>query len=380
MQAKLFMKKLYLLGGLVALLAGGLFLTTSSKTSAQEENTRVVHLYFDGQEKTIASSAKTIGEALEGSGILLNQNDKTEPSADTIISETDFKVNVYRARPVTVVDGPNNYTITTAERTPRAIAEKAGFKPRAEDGFEFERSEDPYNGTPGTRMYIKRSKEITFELYGTASKLRTKELTVRALLESKNIELEEKDEVNVPLETRIKSGMKVSIARVDKKVKTIEEVIDFPVEEIQDANQPAGYRLVKTPGKNGKKLVTYEITERNGEIDKKKSIKEVITQQPVKEVVVVGAKSVIGTNAELLLKLRTCETGGNYKTNTGNGYYGAYQFSAATWRAMGTSYSFAHLAPPAVQDDAALRLAKRSGFHSQFPGCSQKLGLPPFPN
>jgi hypothetical protein len=30
-----------------------------------------------------------------------------------------------------------------------------------------------------------------------------------------------------------------------------------------------------------------------------------------------------------------CESGGNWSTNTGNGYYGGLQFSAATWHSVG---------------------------------------------
>lgn len=71
--------------------------------------------------------------------------------------------------------------------------------------------------------------------------------------------------------------------------------------------------------------------------------------------------------------LRNCEAGGNYSRNSGNGYYGAYQFSAGTWRSMNTGYEFAHLAPPEVQDDAARRLQARSGW-GQWPACSRKIG------
>ncbi len=68
--------------------------------------------------------------------------------------------------------------------------------------------------------------------------------------------------------------------------------------------------------------------------------------------------------------LRQCESHGNYQINTGNGYYGAYQFSAPTWNSMNTGYEFAHLAPPEVQDDAAIRLQQRSGW-GQWPVCSK---------
>jgi hypothetical protein len=49
-----------------------------------------------------------------------------------------------------------------------------------------------------------------------------------------------------------------------------------------------------------------------------------------------------------------CESGGDYAANTGNGYYGGYQFDSATWDAYGDpAYAEANEAPPAVQDAAA---------------------------
>jgi hypothetical protein len=71
-------------------------------------------------------------------------------------------------------------------------------------------------------------------------------------------------------------------------------------------------------------------------------------------------------------ELRQCESGGNYSTNTGNGYYGAYQFSAGTWQSLGYS-GLPSAAAPAVQDEAAQRLAQRSGF-GQWPVCGRGMG------
>lgn len=70
--------------------------------------------------------------------------------------------------------------------------------------------------------------------------------------------------------------------------------------------------------------------------------------------------------------LRQCESGGDYTINTGNGYSGAYQFSASTWHSLGYS-GLPHQASPAVQDEAALRLAQRSGF-GQWPVCGRGMG------
>jgi hypothetical protein len=71
--------------------------------------------------------------------------------------------------------------------------------------------------------------------------------------------------------------------------------------------------------------------------------------------------------------LRNCESGGNYAENTGNGFYGAYQFELGTWHGLGYS-GYPNDAPPAVQDAAAAALQARSGW-GQWPECSRKLGL-----
>lgn len=73
------------------------------------------------------------------------------------------------------------------------------------------------------------------------------------------------------------------------------------------------------------------------------------------------------------LELRECESSNNYATNTGNGYYGAYQFSIQTWDALGFS-GLPSQASPQTQDTAAVRLQAEAGW-GQWPVCSVTLGL-----
>ena len=74
-----------------------------------------------------------------------------------------------------------------------------------------------------------------------------------------------------------------------------------------------------------------------------------------------------------LAALRQCESGGNYGADTGNGYYGAYQFNVGTWRSLGLG-GLPSAAPAAVQDQAAQELAARRGG-GQWPSCARRLGL-----
>jgi hypothetical protein len=71
--------------------------------------------------------------------------------------------------------------------------------------------------------------------------------------------------------------------------------------------------------------------------------------------------------------LRDCEAGGNYTRDSGNGYYGAYQYSLSTWADF-MGYARPDLAPPAVQD-AKAHITEAARGWSPWPACARKLGL-----
>ena len=71
-------------------------------------------------------------------------------------------------------------------------------------------------------------------------------------------------------------------------------------------------------------------------------------------------------------RLRVCESGNNYAINTGNGYYGAYQFDLSTWRSVGGT-GRPDQASPAVQDALALKLWYSRGWSPW--ACARIVGL-----
>jgi len=62
----------------------------------------------------------------------------------------------------------------------------------------------------------------------------------------------------------------------------------------------------------------------------------------------------------LLERIRMRESGGNYAENTGNGFYGAYQFTVGTWQSVGGS-GLPSNASPAEQDMRAQMLMNQRG-------------------
>ncbi len=74
--------------------------------------------------------------------------------------------------------------------------------------------------------------------------------------------------------------------------------------------------------------------------------------------------------------LAACESGGDWSTNTGNGYYGGLQFSSSTWQGYGGG-EFAERADLASRDEqitVAERVRDDVGFGA-WPSCAGGLGL-----
>ena len=73
------------------------------------------------------------------------------------------------------------------------------------------------------------------------------------------------------------------------------------------------------------------------------------------------------TASSELSSIAECESGGDYTANTGNGFYGAYQFTPETWAGVGGS-GLPSEASAAEQDMRAQMLLEQSGT-SPWPVC-----------
>ena len=94
------------------------------------------------------------------------------------------------------------------------------------------------------------------------------------------------------------------------------------------------------------------------------------------EIGLVGAAPAEAATTTVWDRVAQCESGGNWKINTGNGFYGGVQFSASTWKAHGgkTYASQAHLATKAEQIAIARRVLAGQG-PGAWPTCSRRAGL-----
>ena len=379
LQAKHYSKKITFVSGAILMLVGGLFFVNQALADAAKPaakaGEKLVTIYDRGAEKTIVTKARTIREALKLAKFSIDERqDVVEPSLDSEMVAEKYNINIFRARPITIVDGNKRLKVTTAEQTPALIAKAAGIEVFEEDKTTLSNSDNMAVDGANMVMKIDRASMVNFVLYGKESVIRTHAKTVGELLKEKNIDPKKDDTLSVDRSAKIISGMKIELWRNGKQTITVEEDVKFEVEKVQDANRDSGYREVKQAGENGKKNVTYEVEMKNGVEVSRKEIASVVTKEPKKQIEIVGTKSSTsfsGSFSEALARLRSCE--GSYTSNTGNGYYGAYQFDKRTWGNYG-GYELASDAPAAVQDEKAWQTYKARGWQP-WPTCKVKMGL-----
>ncbi|MEI6237382.1 MAG: transglycosylase family protein [Candidatus Saccharibacteria bacterium] len=357
--------------------AGGLVVANGQTLGANDSH--IVSLYVDGKETAAPTRAITVGEFVQKAQITINESDLVEPALNTTIDSDNFRIHVYHAKPVTIVDGADIKHVMTPHKTPQLIAEKAGFTVYPEDKYQFNTTSTFIkDNVLGVTLNIDRAVPVTISLYGSlAATYRTHVSTVGDLLKERGIVPEAGATVTPEPNTPLTQDLPIFISKYGKQVVTLDEVVRFETITHIDPNKPLGYKEIITIGKDGQKQVVYEIDLRDGKEIGRRVLQEVITSQSQKQEMTVGGKTegFSGDFAAALAKLRSCE--GAYTSNTGNGYYGAYQFNLGTWRSNAPA-GYGEMLPsntsPEIQDQAAANLYKSRGWQP-WPSCSRSKGL-----
>ncbi|MBA3757454.1 G5 domain-containing protein [Candidatus Saccharibacteria bacterium] len=264
-------------------------------------NSHVVFLFDKGKKTTLNTKAATVGDLINKIPLKLIPEDVVEPSRDTPIEEDNFRVNVYRARPVTVVDTASRTVTLTAQKSPRVVAQAAGLPVYAEDNVSFAAG-DINKNILGEQVVINRATAVQLNLYGDPLTIRTRTKTVGELLKEKEIKLEQGDSIQPVAETPLSPNIQIFVSRMGVQISTVEQAIPVVTQTITDASLSLGASVVRQAGTPGKRVLTYQIETKNGQEVSRKIIQQVVIQEPVPRIVARGnAVSVTGGRTEWMV-------------------------------------------------------------------------------
>ncbi len=350
------------LGILVTIVGLGLYTgRLPLSPSASADSGHIVSLYVDGQKRLFDSNSGTVADVLNRAGVTLSQGDLVDPSPSTPLSAGPFNINVYRARPVVVVDGSNEFYIHSAYSSPELLAKAAGLTVYPEDKYDTGIISDTdvlKYGTVGEQVSIIRAKPLTVNVDGGTRNVRTQSSSVGGALKDAGISLGLKDTVSVPLTAKVIPGMSVSVTRVTDATVTLTQTVPRGVQTVTDPDVMKGTQIVQVAGSDGQKTETYEIHYRNG-VETSRQLLQVVSQTaPVTEVVAIGTKVLFegsveywrplveqaaaqwGVDPNVMLRIMQCESNGNAADVStfvvlGQHPEGLFQYLPTTWEAAG---------------------------------------------
>ncbi|RXR26862.1 resuscitation-promoting factor [Oerskovia turbata] len=372
----------------VALVATGAVAYGSAK--------KTVELDVDGEITTVSTFAGSVEGLLAEEGIRVTDKDLIAPAGDSALTN-GADVVVRYGRQVTVqTDGQQSDVWVTALDADEALDTLAG---RGAD-VRLVASRSGADGRAALPLRLDADGPVSVVADGETKTAPDGSIGVNSILDQQGVVLGEQDRVSVARDEAADPAISLVVQRV--AVSDVPTVTPIPFETVteQDANRFADLDpVVKQEGVEGASTKIETVTTVDGVEESRVLVSDGVTAEPVAKIVVQGTKerpqaapapqpatsapkarsqaaapaapSTVG--GDVWAALAKCESGGNPTTNTGNGYYGLYQFSASTWRAVGGS-GLPSQASAEEQTMRAQMLQARSGW-GQWPACSKKLGL-----
>lgn len=315
--------------------------------AAYAHSSKTVTLLVDGQRRTVDADADTVQALLADEHIAVTNRDIVAPGMDSDLKDGE-QVVVRFARPLTVtVDGVTHTYWTTALTVDDALT-AVGIRA---DGAKLSASRSLPLGRQGLDLDVSTPKSVKITADGRTRSVTTTAATIGALLAEQGITIDSDDEISPQLSRPVTAGLSIALVRVSHRRSTVTESVAFGTTKRPTSDLYVGQSRVITTGKQGSRAVVYDVLVKNGKAVGKTVVSSVTKSAPVAQVVEVGTKKrpaptstgggggSVGGGVDSLnwAALAQCESGGNPRAVNPAGYYGLYQFSLATWHAMGGS-------------------------------------------
>jgi len=340
---------------------------------------KTVSLDIDGETTSVTTWSGSVEGLLDEKDVEVTDRDLVAPAGKL---EDGAEIVVRHARLIDVqTDGTAESVWTTALTADEALA---AFATRGGD-VRLVASRSAADGRPELALELTLDGPADVVVDGQTRTVDDGSTTVGEALDHLGVTLGELDTVTVARSPET-GRVSVVVSRVVvQEVATTSEVAFATVTQ-DDPSRYVGQKAVVTRGVAGVRTVLDRVTTVDGVETARETLSDTVTQAPVDEVVKVGAKQrpaapaasggaiSAGGAADSLnwAALAQCESGGNASIVSSTGkYHGLYQFSVATWQAVGGA-GVPSQASADEQTARAKMLYNRSGA-GQWPHCGSRL-------
>nr|WP_202888707.1 resuscitation-promoting factor [Kribbella solani] len=357
----------------LAVAGGSVAYATKSKT---------VSISVDGQVRKVHTFGSTVADALKAEKVQVGDHDVVAPSADSQLKDGQ-EISVQYGRQLTVdADGVKKAYWTTADNLNEALGD-LGLR---YDGAQLSTSRSAPLGREGLQLTVKTPKTVQIVHLGKTMTIKSLAGTVGQALTEAKIRWDADDRITPAAATPLKLGVNtIGYVQVLQKTVTKNVAVPHGSDKTESASLVEGTTKTTTKGTDGSKAVTYLYTYLDGKLSATKVVGSKLVTKAVDEQIVVGtkpkpadtttdSKPPATSDGGAWDRIAQCESGGNWASNTGNGYYGGLQFDHGTWAAYGgTAYANnANGASKAQQIAIAEKVKADRGGYGAWPHCGKK--------
>lgn len=317
------------------LLVGALLLTLVFAGGMAVASHKTVTLTVDGAPITVTTMKSKVIDVVRENGFTVGDRDDLYPAADTPVHDADTIV-LSRSRPVQIsLDGQNSKEVwTTASTVQDALAQLS-----LTDTAPAAASRGTRVPLAGMALPVVSAKTVQIDDGGVKSTVHLAAPNVAGLLDAAGVPLQQRDTVNPPASAPVVDGMQIQVTRV--RIEKVTEQLPLPPasRRIEDVTMNMSRQVVEDPGTPGVQDVTFAVAKVNGIETGRLPVANVVVSPARDAVLRVGAKPGTEvppvTNGSAWDAIASCESGGNWAINTGNGYFGGVQFDQNTWERQG---------------------------------------------
>jgi uncharacterized protein YabE (DUF348 family) len=305
-------------------------LVVGGGTAAYGVLNKTVTLEVEGREATIRTFGGTVSDVLEAKDITVRPSDKVSHAPTEELSDGDT-IEVAYAKPLTLTLDGKVSQHTVYDRTVGSVLDELGVDTTAQDYV----SAKPSTRVPrsGTELVVSTQKQLTVVADGKKIPVSTTAPTVAGVLEDAKVTVDDDDEVKPGTDALVVADATVKVVRIEKVDKTEDVDMKFGVDVREDPEAMKGEEVVVTKGEKGLTREKVTLVMADGKVRERIVHSSEVVKKPVNQVESHGTSTTPPDS--VWDKIAQCESGGNWSINTGNGYYGGLQFSAATWRSVG---------------------------------------------
>ncbi|RDX01135.1 G5 and 3D domain-containing protein [Listeria kieliensis] len=241
-----------------------------------------------GEKIEAKTHAKTVGEALDESGIKLSAHDAVSPAKNTKIKD-GMKIDYTKANQLTIIDNGNKEKVWSTKKTVGDVLKDENITTRPQDAVNVALDAKVKDG-----MNVNINRAIALSLQNGEKKenVWSTKSSVQDLLDEKNIKLGKDDRVSPEKDADLKENMTVCVTYVDKKTEEKNEKIAFDTVYKEDSSLEKGETKLLSDGKHGTKKVKYEVVFENGKEKSRKRVGESLLTDSKNKVVARGTKQI----------------------------------------------------------------------------------------